>query len=265
MRRSWRLAAAFLRRDLATDLSYKVSLAIEAADILIAVAAFYYLSHVIGASGAGGFDAAGFLLVGLAANSAMTTVLTSFAQSVKIDIQQGALKPILMAPLPPAALIALGSVYPVVRGAIGAGAYLAVGRFFGVSYGLTRMLPLLAVSAASLGAFAALGLFSAAAVFLLKRGDPIVWLFSALSWLLGGVFVPVSFLPAPLQRLAGWLPITHALDALRRVLLRGAALGDVSADLLVLAAIAVVGIPVGALLLRLGIARAKSEGTLAHV
>lgn len=265
MRKCWRLGVAFLRRDFATDMSYKVTLAIEAADIVIAVAAFYYLSKVIGAHGADGFDAAGFLLIGLAANSAMTTAMTCFAQNVKTDVQQGALKPIMMAPVGSTLLIPLGSAYPLLRSLVGAAAYLAVSVLFGVSYRQTRLTPILAVSVASIGAFAALGLLSAAAVFLLKRGDPFVWMFSALSWFLGGVFVPVALLPAPLQRVAGWLPITHALNALRAVLLRGATLGDVEPDLLILVAIAAIGIPAGAWLVRVGIARAKNEGSLAHV
>jgi ABC-2 type transport system permease protein len=90
-------------------------------------------------------------------------------------------------------------------------------------------------------------------------------MFSALSWLLGGVFVPVSLLPAPLQRLAAWLPITHVVDALRQVVLRGATLADIRADVLVLSAITAVGVPAGVLAVQFGIDRAKRAGSLAHI
>ena len=55
-----------------------------------------------------------------------------------------------------------------------------------------------------------------------KRGNPIVWLFGGLSWLLGGVLYPVSVLPWWLSRASALLPITYTIEGLRAALLREA-------------------------------------------
>jgi ABC-2 type transport system permease protein len=258
------LARAFVVRDCLTEITYKATLAIEAVDVIVAVAAFYYLSRIVGDRHPAGYDAFAFLLVGLAANSAMSTALTCFAQAVKADQQTGAIKPVLMSPLPAAGIVALGSIYPMARSTLSVGAYLAAGLFFGLVYRVSNILLLATVVVASLAAFAAIGMLSAASTLVFKRGDPLLWLFASLSWLLGGVFFPVSLLPRMLQRMSALLPIRYAVNALRAALLGGASFTDVQSDLIVLVAIAVLGLPLSAWLVHAGTMRVKRNGTLEH-
>jgi len=70
--------------------------------------------------------------------------------------------------------------------------------------------------------------------------------------LLGGVFWPIDRLPAILQAIAHVMPVTYAVDALREVMLKGSDLGAVAVqtDLLVLAAIALVFVVLGALTIK---------------
>ena len=58
-------------------------------------------------------------------------------------------------------------------------------------------------------------------VLAFKRADPSSWLVQGLSYLLGGVYYPVAVLPEWGQTLANILPITHALEAMRKLLLLG--------------------------------------------
>jgi ABC-2 type transport system permease protein len=60
-------------------------------------------------------------------------------------------------------------------------------------------------------------------------------------FLLSGILIPISGLPAILQPLAAVMPVTYAVDGLRQVLIRGADLGtpELQLDLAVLALIAV--------------------------
>jgi ABC-2 type transport system permease protein len=265
VRRAAALARAFFVRDLVTDTTYKVSVAVEFADVIIGVAAFYYLSRVIGDRHPAGYDAFAFILVGVAMNSAMSTALACFAQAVKADQQAGTLKPILAAPLSAGAMVALSSVYPLVRSASSGVAYFAAGALlFQTTWRATNLLASAVVLAAALGAFAAVGLLSAAFALVVKRGDPLLWLFGALSWLLAGVFFPVEMLPPTLQQASRLFPLTYALDALRATLLNGAGLASVGHDLAVLSAIAVVGLPVSAVLVSAGAAWGRRTGTLGH-
>ena len=264
MSRALTLMRVFFLRDLAIDMSYKVSIAIEIVDVLIGAAGFFYLSRVIGDRHPAGYDAFGFILVGVAGNSAMTTALACFAQAVKADQNAGTLKPLLVSPLPPGAMVALSATYPLIRSATSAVAYLVAGALlFGLT-GRVNVMASLVLLAMALGAFAAIGFLSAAFTLVVKRGDPLLWLFGVVSWLLGGVFFPVETLPAFLQQVARLLPITYALDGLRATLLGGAGLAAVRPQLIVLGTMTAIGLPLSAALVSAATSYGKRAGTLGH-
>jgi ABC-2 type transport system permease protein len=75
-------------------------------------------------------------------------------------------------------------------------------------------------------------------------------------FLLSGVIFPVSSIPAILQPVKGILPLTYAVDGLRQVFVRGADLGvgPLQADLLVLAAFAILFAAIAALTIRRDVA-----------
>jgi lipooligosaccharide transport system permease protein len=68
-------------------------------------------------------------------------------------------------------------------------------------------------------------------------------------FILSGVFYPVSSLPAPLQTAVQMLPLTHAVD-LVRPLIAGQPVTHVTLHLAVLAAYAVTGFAIAAVLIR---------------
>jgi ABC-2 type transport system permease protein len=105
---------------------------------------------------------------------------------------------------------------------------------------------------------------SASFVMVFKRGDPMAFVLGGLSAMLGGVFYPVRVLPEWLQSLAALLPITHALDGLRRVLLTGATASDpmVQRDVMVLLLFGAVATPASLLAFRAAVKLARREGTL---
>lgn len=264
IRRGVWLARAFFRRDLALDAVYKTAIALEGLDLAIGAAAFYYFALVLGDRRLDGYDAFGFLLIGIAVNNAMTTTLTCFAQAVRADRQYGMAKPLAAAPLHCSAVLALSGVYPVLRALAGASGCLAAGTILGLSFEHANVPGVLITGALATAAFAGVGVLSAVCLLILRRGDPVLWLFGTLSWLLGGVFFPVAALPSPLQQVSGVLPMTHALDAVRATLLNGAATRDVSGHLAVLAAVATAGMALGVAGLSFADARNRRLGAIGH-
>jgi ABC-2 type transport system permease protein len=113
-------------------------------------------------------------------------------------------------------------------------------------------------------AFSAIGLLAAATVLVLKAFEPITALFTGLSWLLGGVLYPPSALPDWLAAVGQALPLTHALEALRRTVLAGASLGDVWPSLAILAAFTAVLMPIAAWAYGAAIHRIRVEGSVSH-
>jgi ABC-2 type transport system permease protein len=112
--------------------------------------------------------------------------------------------------------------------------------------------------------FSSLGIIAASFIMVLKRGDPIAWLFNAASSFLGGVYYPVAVLPGSLQTLSKLLPITYALEALRQALLNGATIGQLTPQILALSVFCLVLLPASLIIFRLAVRQARIDGSLTH-
>ena len=252
---------AFVARDFVIDFTYRLSFAIGVVDAVGGVGAHYLLSTIIGIRPAG-YDAFAFILTGLVMNSAMSTALACYAQSVR-DSQQTATLPMLVAsPVSGRRLIVLSSAYPLMRASIEGALFLGVGMVLGLAFGRPNVAGALLVFALALVAFSAVGVLSAACIVVWKRGDPIPWVIGAASWLFGGVFFPIDRLPDALQTLSRLLPISYALEALRPALLESLPLVDVLHRALPLALFAAVAVPFSLWAFDRAIDRARAEGTL---
>jgi ABC-2 type transport system permease protein len=259
----WKLRA-FIRRDLAIDLSYRLSLVLSAAHALTAVAAFYYLSTLVGETRSQGYASFPFMLVGLSVNAYMITCFVCFSQAVRGGHPAGTFKAILATPTSSSTFLMCSSVYPFIRATVDAAAYLVAGLLFGLALWHVNLLAAALVFVLSLLAFSSIGIMSAAFTLVFKRGDPLLWLFGSASWLLGGVLYPVDLLPSSLQQVAWLLPITHAAEGMRAALLGGASPALIAAELRALALFALIGFPASMLVFSLGIDHARRAGTLDH-
>lgn len=252
---------AFVNRDFVTDFTYRLSFAIGVADALFGVGAYYFLSTMIGLR-PGGYDAFAFILTGIVLNSAMSTALSCYAQSVRDSQHAGTLPLVLIAPASPPRLMALSSAYPMMRAAIEGALFLAAGVAIGLPLGAANWLGAAVVFLTAMAAFSAIGIVSAACIVVWKRGDPIPWLIGAASWLLGGVFYPVEQMPGWLQAFSRLLPITYALEAWRPALLDGLPFEAVLLHAAPLVLFTLIAVPLSLLAFDRAVARARREGTL---
>lgn len=257
-------ARAFFKRDLLTDLSYKLSFALQAVHVLLIIAAYYFLARFVGDKHPDGYAPFPFMAVGIAVNGYMSTCLVCFTQAIRGGQTTGTLKAALATPTSPVAFIGFSSIYPCARAAGDAALYLVGASLFGLPLGRVNLPALILLFSLSTLAFSAVGIFSAAFTLVFKRGDPLLWLFVTLSWLLGGVFYPIDALPSHLQRLTPLLPITPALNGIRAAVLTGASPGEVVPQLGALAAFGLLGVPASLAAFHLGVRRAKKTGTLSH-
>ena len=124
------------------------------------------------------------------------------------------------------------------------------------------LLPALLMLGLVMASFSSIGILSAGMVIYFKRGDPVTWLLASGSTLLGGIFFPVSILPEGAQMLARLLPITHAVEGFRELIVKGATLADIWPNLQYLLLFAAIFLPLGIGLFYLALRRARMEGTL---
>jgi ABC-2 type transport system permease protein len=258
----WKLRA-FLLRDLAADLSYKISFLLEAVHVLIAVAAFFFFSQLVGDSGTQGYASFPFLLIGLTLNASMTTCFVCFAQAISGGRQAGTLKSTLAMPISPAEFLICSSAYPFLRATIDAVVYSIAGWLFGFSSQI-NLVTAAAVFAMSLLAFSCVGIVSASVTLVFKRGDPVLWLFGSASCLLGGVLFPTDLLPDGLRQIGALLPITHAVNGMRAAVLTGASPLAIWPDMRALAVFALFGFPASLLAFEMAVRHVKYAGALDH-
>jgi hypothetical protein len=96
----------------------------------------------------------------------------------------------------------------------------------------------------------------------------ILWLAGVLQGLVAGAYFPPSELPGPLYAVARSLPQTYPIDAVRRLLLhdepaalaRVGTLSRLASDVLIVAAMTMVTLVLGAIAFRLGIRKLQRDG-----
>ena len=252
---------AFFKRDLLIDVSYRLSFLLHALNILLGVAAYYFLARFVDRAALGGADPFVFLLVGLTVNAYMSTWMVCFTDAVRTGQTTGTLKAILGTPLSRAEFVLFSALYPSARAAVDAFVYVAGGAALGASLANTNVAAVAVILLLSSVSFAAIGIASAAIALVFKRGDPLLWLATSLSWMLGGVLFPIALLPAPLETAARLLPITHAVGGVR-LALAGGSITEAAGSL---AVFAILGLPLSLVAFGAGLRRARVAGGLGHV
>lgn len=261
-----RAAGAFARRGVATYLSYRAKLSLGLASLSLSILTFALVGRVVDTAGPGfveryGTDYASFAILGVAVHSMAAAGLGCFRSAVRREQLQGTLETLLVSRLPAAATVCMSGLGELALVLVGGIAFLGSARvFLGVSPVLT---PAGALAVALYAVFmAGLGLASAGFILVSKEGEPVSWLLGATSGLLGGVYFPVDLMPSWLQRVAWWLPTTHALALVRGAHASCAPRPGSAASLLVLSASAACAVVAGLSVLGWGLRRARRQGTL---
>ncbi len=259
--------AAFLRRDFLFRWSYKFSFLYDMGALFSSLIALFFTDRMLSDAPprtvtAYGTDYFTFALVGIAFLDYMWVSMRSFAQQVRFAQFTGTLEAMLATPTHPFTVILCQAAWPYLWTTIRAALYLVLGALvFGAD--LSRV----DVSSAALFlvlmvvTFAGIGLTSAAVTLYLKQADPVTALVGGISFLFGGIVYPVESLPAFAQDVAWVLPMTHAVEGLRRAFLSGATPVDLWDHAAVLVAWAAFSFAMAALALRRVMKALSREGS----
>jgi ABC-2 type transport system permease protein len=187
---------------------------------------------------AGSLGELGGLVPGLLALTLLFGATSMEAIVITFERRIGALERLLLAPMRLQALLAGKVLGGIVFGLATTSVVLAVALLvFGMA-GINWPL-LIGAAILSAAAFSALGALISVSVKEVFEAQTLANAFRFPMMFLGGVFVPLAFLPAWLQVVARLLPLTYAVEALRVAMVGGEPLRALL-DLLVLAAFAAV-------------------------
>ncbi len=263
---------AFLKKDFLMEVSYRFSFVLQFASIFFSVVMFYFVAKLLGEApsvqnalrqyGGSYFS---FVLIGIAFSNFLSVGLGSFSTSIRGEQMMGTLEAMLVTPTGLSNIILSSSQWNFMFTSLRVGVYLLFGALlFGLDLSSANVLPALVALALTVIAFSSLGIISASFIMIFKRGDPIAWVLSTSSTLLGGVYYPISILPGWLQGISYLFPITYSLDAIRLSLLQGAGFLAVGHDLIALIVFSIVTLPVSLLVFRYAVRRAKKDGSLSY-
>jgi ABC-2 type transport system permease protein len=261
--------AAFLRRDLAVDVSYRATFALQFVSTLFLLALFFYLSRVIdqpefSASQhlKGGYF--GYAAVGLGLLQIAQVSLASFSRKLRDEQTTGTFEALMATPTSPSLIILSSAAYDLLRATFDGLVLIAAAiLIFGLDIHADAGSIAVAVVAlvGCIGLFASLGVAMAGLTVVFKRTTALIGLVVTGLALLGGVYFPIEVMPEPIEAVAKALPFTWGLDVARASLLGG------DADPVQLAGLfgsVVILLPLALLGFRASLWRARRTGTLAQ-
>lgn len=259
---------AFVRRDLINESSYKFSFFIQFLGIFVSCLTFYFLSRLLGDAvipylkpyGGNYFS---FVLIGIALFSYLGVSMESLSDSIREGQMLGTLEALLVTQTGIPTIIISSTLYNYILATFEVAIYFLVGIFlFGLDIGNANLTGALLILLLTITSFSSFGILSASFVMVLKKGDPIAWLFTSISQILGGLFFPVSVLPKWLQKLSYFLPVTHSLEGMRLALLKGYTLWALMPNVIALIVFSIIMLPASVLAFKYAVRKAKMDGTL---
>ena len=252
------------------DISYRLNFFLRFARIFTTILTFYFISKLFGKGASEylkeyGGDYFPFVLIGIAFSEYIMVSLRSFSDSIRQEQIVGTLEAVLATPTKISTIVIGSSIWDFLFASISVVAYFLLGVvFFGLDLSRMNLVSGIVILILSIFSFSGIGIISAAFILMLKKGDPLAWFMGVCFGLLGGVYFPVNIMPKTLQVFSFLVPITYSLRGLRLALLKGYSFNMLLPDILALFIFSVLLFPIGILLFKLALKKAKIDGSLAH-
>lgn len=268
-RESWQVVSATFLRDMGIAMSYRVGFVLSLGGSLIGILGVFFLGEAFAGSLNASLDPYGgsyfgFALVGVAFLNLMVLGLTGISARVREGQMMGTLELMLLSPNRLGILFLSSSLWAHVQALVTLVVYLLIGLALGMDMGEANVPMAVASLILAVFAFNALGLVAASVVIVIKQGNPVSMLVGMASTLVAGVFFPVSVLPGWLQGIGQLLPLTHALELVRRSALGGEGIGTLWVPLSALVGLTVVLLPAGLWACHKAVKIAQTDGSLSQ-
>lgn len=260
----WRVVFALIRRDFGVSRSYRFALVFDFVFALVELATFYFISRTFGDSttadlrGAPSYFA--FAVAGVAVTAVVAAASAGLADRIREEQLTGTLESLVAQPVTPGE-IALGLAgFPFLFAVIRASFYLAAGVvLLGLGVANADWIGFFVVLLVTGATLASLGIVTAAAVIVVKKGRSLVGFVIFGMGFVSGALFPIAVLPGWLQPLGKVMPTRFAFDGLRSALYQGQ---NWLGDALVLVAFSLVGLPLALAVFSWSLRYAQRSGSL---
>ena len=255
----WDAAWGVVRRDAIIYFSYRTQLVSQLFGVMFSVVLFHYIARLLHTTTINYFA---FVVIGLVIVQALVTTLGAIPGALRQEMVAGTLERFLVSRFgAPAGILAMIAFPTLLSFATGILMLVFAVVVFGMHLAGTAPL---AIPVALLGvlAFVPVTLLLAAPVIVVKQATFAVQFVLAGIAIIGGLYFPVSLLPAWIRWAADVQPFTPATDALRHLLVGSPAQHSMALDLGKLAGFAIVLFPLAMWALRRTVVYAQRRGTV---
>ena len=283
--KQWDALVMFSKREFIIWWSYKMNAIMWVLDVFFNTTVFFMLSLITHGSGISfapyGVNYVSFVVIGLFVSYISYTNLGDAFTRISRIYWNGAMDLYLLSPLsyftPMLGIMFRGVIDDYPRSFL---AMLFAWLFFGAVFVFHSPLVLILIVILVLTSTLGIGIISASSFYLFgfrQQTEPVRFIFQdIIIALTAGYYYPITVLPYPLQILGSFIPHTYALDALRRLMIPGGdvltpvlplqlaiqGISPIMLDILVLAVMSLIFLPLGWWMYIKGIERARREGTL---
>ncbi len=205
-----------------------------------------------------------FLMVGALVWSYLSVLFDVLSETVSWERWEGTIEYTFMSPASRVTHLLGMGLYAVLYGTAQIAVMLGVVSLF-FNPDLSRANYAGALLVLGVGSVSLVGFGIMAAVLPLlspEKGQQVSYIVSSLLLLVSGVYYDVDVLPAWMQFIARFSPVTYALEGIRAALLDGAGVAQLWSSILVLLLMGAVFVPLGLLVFHLGERYAKRTGKL---
>jgi ABC-2 type transport system permease protein len=175
-----------------------------------------------------------FVIPGLLMMTMISSVMTGLPRAIAYEKDIGTMNGFLAAPISRFSIIGGKALGRIIRGFIQGilSLILAIVLFRINVYG--NLLAIFAILFLGVFSFVGLGIVLTSVAEDEETASMIIMTLTLPMMFLSGIFFPIQMMPSFMQTISKWLPFTYAVDAMRRIMVFGATLGNVYNDVLVM-------------------------------
>ncbi len=255
---------AIARRELLNAVRYRSGFVLELSGVLAEITAFFFLARAVGPN----FQPDGiayfpFLLVGTTFYTFLMAGVGVFVGSVREAQLAGTMEVLMSTATSGETVLLLDALAAFIARSL----YLLFGLvagilLFGIKLTNPNVPAFVLIFALSVAVAVEVGILAAAVQIAIQKGQAVIWAAGTVAGVVTGTLFPISALPLWAQKLSWLVPVTHSLRGLRASLIGGASWAELSTAIGILAAWAVVLLPISTLVFTRVLRTARRRGTL---
>ena len=250
----------FMKRDIISFSTYKTNMLLTVGTAIFGALSFAFLGSNATMQSVlqmYNMDLTTYLLIGLA----FSTYLNQSLTLVQKTINPWALEEVLVSPTGLTTFIVGSSLWGFIWSTGVVVIYLAIGVLaFGVTLSINVAGTIL-VLALGIGTFIGFSMIGAGILILTKQGDPVTALITIATGLFGNVLFPPQVMPVPLQVISYFVPQYYFFTCIR-LMLTGWSIAMILPQLLILALMCAIIVPLGYAVYAWCLKTARKNGTL---